>query len=93
MNKKWIASLACVCLLASSFTAAVAEGMKPGTSPLWDFMNEPDAGVISPQISMQDMTHKDMRNCLYINRKGRCQHYVHCRDRHCQTESRSHHHR
>ena len=31
MNKKWIASLACVCLLASSFTAAVAEGMKPGT--------------------------------------------------------------
>ena len=48
-------------------------------------MNEPDAGVIFPQISMQDMTHKDMRNCLYINRKGRCQHYVHCRDRHCQT--------
>ena len=28
MNKKWIASLACVCLLASSFTAAVAEGMR-----------------------------------------------------------------
>ena len=32
MNKKWIASLASVCLLASScFTAAMAEGMKPGT--------------------------------------------------------------
>ena len=31
MNKKWIASLACVCLLASSFTTVMAEGMKPGT--------------------------------------------------------------
>ena len=32
MNKKWIASLASVCLLASScFTAAMAEGMKAGT--------------------------------------------------------------
>ena len=37
MNKKWIASLACVCLLASSFTAAVAEGMKPGT---WRKVND-----------------------------------------------------
>ena len=53
-----------------------------GTSALWDFMNEPDAGTFSPQISMQDMTHKDMRNCLYINRKGRCQHHVHRWDRH-----------
>ena len=36
MNKKWIASLACVCLLASSFTAAVAEGMKPPSEPqIW----------------------------------------------------------
>ena len=35
MNKKWIASLACVCLLASSFTAAVAEGMKPVYCRCW----------------------------------------------------------
>ena len=34
MNKKWIASLASVYLLASScFTAAMAEGMKPGETP------------------------------------------------------------
>jgi len=31
MNKKWIASVASVCLLASSFTTVMAEGMKPGT--------------------------------------------------------------
>ena len=41
--------------------AALSALQQYGTSPLWDFMNEPDAGVISPQISMQDMTHKDMR--------------------------------
>ena len=35
MNKKWIASLASVCLLASScFTAAMAEGMKPAEHPV-----------------------------------------------------------
>ena len=39
-----------------------------GTSPLWDFMNEPDAGVIFPQISMQDMTHKDMKNALHYKK-------------------------
>ena len=31
MNKKWIASVASLCLLASSFTTVMAEGMKPGT--------------------------------------------------------------
>ena len=31
MNKKWIASVASICLLASSFTTVMAEGMKPGT--------------------------------------------------------------
>lgn len=29
MNKKWIASVASICLLASSFTTVMAEGMKP----------------------------------------------------------------
>ena len=34
MNKKWIASVASICLLASSFTTVMAEGMKPGTYTL-----------------------------------------------------------
>lgn len=34
--------------------AALSALQQYGTSPLWDFMNEPDAGVIFPQISMQD---------------------------------------
>lgn len=51
--------------------AALSALQQCGTSPLWDFIDEPDAGVTSPQISMQGMTHKDMRSCLYINRKGR----------------------
>ena len=67
MNKKWIASLASVCLLASScFTAAMAEGMKPGTytevnafdvpySPLVSSAQELDGGRVLIDSGLQGL--------------------------------------
>ena len=45
--------------------AALSALQQYGTSPLWDFMNEPDAGAASPQISMQDMIHSYTRSFVF----------------------------